>query len=43
MKNKAFAGVGKPMNESVCLSSILNFANRYAENKGIKKAMYGMK
>ncbi len=39
--NKAFAGVGNPINTSVCLSSLLNLARRNAENKGIKKAMYG--
>ena len=29
-QNKAFAGVGKPMNEVVCLSSRLNFAGAMA-------------
>ena len=28
VKNKALAGVGKPIKESDCLSSILNFAKR---------------
>jgi len=27
MTNRLMAGVGKPIKESVCLSSILNFAN----------------
>ena len=34
-KNSAFAGVGSPMNFLVWASSILNFANRNAENIGI--------
>ena len=34
----AGAGVGKPINEVVCLVSILNFANRIAERIGNKKA-----
>ena len=34
----ASAGVGKPINEVVCLVSILNFANRIAEKIGNKKA-----
>ena len=37
-KNEAFAGVGKPINEEVCLVSILNLAKRMAENTGIVKA-----
>ncbi len=36
--NKAFAGVGNPINESVCLVSILNFANLSAENTAIMNA-----
>ncbi len=39
--NKALAGVGKPIKTSVCLLSLLNLANRNAENKGIKKARNG--
>ena len=39
--NIAFAGVGKPIKLVVCLSSILNFAKRNAENKGIKNATKG--
>ena len=38
-KNKVFAGVGKPIKLSVCLSSTLNFANRYAEKAGIISAI----
>ena len=38
-RNNALAGVGKPIKLLVCLSSILNFANRNAENAGTKKAM----
>ena len=30
-QNKAFAGVGKPIKEDVCLVSMLNLANRKAE------------
>lgn len=35
MKNKVFAGVGKPIKEDVCRVSKLNFANRNKEKKGI--------
>ena len=38
-QNKALAGVGKPMNEVVCLSSRLNFARRKAEKAAIRKAI----
>lgn len=38
-QKRALAGVGNPMKESVCLSSRLNFANRYAENTAITKGM----
>ena len=34
----ANAGVGNPINEVVCLASILKFAKRTAENIGISKA-----
>jgi hypothetical protein len=40
-KNKAFAGVGNPMNSSVWLVEILNFPNRTADKMAIKKAEYG--
>ena len=33
----AFAGVGNPMKELVCLSSILNLASRRAEKAAISK------
>jgi hypothetical protein len=36
--NKEFAGVGRPIKFSVCLVSILNFANLRAENTAIRKA-----
>lgn len=42
MKNRVFAGVGKPMNLSVCLVSILNFASLTAENIVTKKPSNGM-
>ena len=35
------AGVGKPMNDVVCRSSILNLASLSAENIAIAKAVYG--
>ena len=38
IQNKALAGVGNPINEEVCLSSILNFASLNAENTAIMKA-----
>ena len=37
-QNKALAGVGTPMNEVVCRSSKLNFANRKAEKAAMTKA-----
>src|ERR1035437_3494902 len=33
----AFAGVGKPIKDSACRESMLNFANRRAEKTGINK------
>ena len=39
--NSALAGVGSPMNESVCRVSILNFASLSAENMVRKNAVYG--
>lgn len=36
--NIANAGTGSPINEVVCLVSILNLANLYAEKIGIKSA-----
>jgi len=36
--NNALAGVGNPINESVCRESMLNFANRNAENTAIINA-----
>ena len=36
------AGVGKPIKELVCLSSILNLASLSAENTAIINAKYGM-
>ena len=41
--NNALAGVGRPMNESVCCVSILNFASRSAEKMVRKNATYGSK
>ena len=35
--NMALAGVGNPMNEVVCLVSILNFANLNAEKMVMRK------
>ena len=35
----AATGVGNPIKEVVCLVSILNFARRIAEKRGIKKAI----
>lgn len=40
MKNKVFAGVANPMKFSVCLVSMLNFANRNAENTVTIKPVY---
>jgi hypothetical protein len=40
-KNKVFKGVGMPMNLSVCLSSMLNFAKRKIEKNGIINAQRG--
>ena len=37
-QNKAFAGVGIPMNQQVCLVSMLNFASRRAEKADMRKA-----
>ena len=37
--NIAAAGVGSPINEDVCLVSILNFAKRIDEKMGNKKAI----
>ena len=37
-QNKACAGTGKPINEVVCRSSILNLAKRKPENVGITNA-----
>ena len=37
--NIAAAGVGSPINEDVCLWSILNFAKRIDEKMGSKKAI----
>lgn len=39
--NSAFAGVGRPINVLLCLSSLLNLANLRAEKTAIKYAMYG--
>jgi hypothetical protein len=39
MKIKQFAGVGNPIKLSLCLSSILNFANLYADKEGIASAI----
>jgi hypothetical protein len=39
IKIKQFAGVGNPIKLSVCLSSILNFANLYAEKEGMASAI----
>ncbi len=39
--NKALAGVGTPMNESCCFSSMLNLAKRKAENAANKNETYG--
>lgn len=41
-KNNAFAGVGRPINEEVCLVSILKFASLSAEKTASKNARYGM-
>ena len=43
MKNIAFAGVGRPRNPIFCRSSMLNFAKRNNEKKGIAKAKSGIK
>ena len=40
-QNRAFAGVGMPMNDVVWRSSRLNFARRSAENAAIMNAMKG--
>jgi hypothetical protein len=40
-KKMAFAGVGKPIKESDCLGSLLNFANLIADKMVSIKAMYG--
>ena len=37
-QNKAFAGVGIPMKEQVCLVSMLNFASLRAEKAEMRKA-----
>ena len=37
----AMPGAGMPRNEVVCVSSILNFAKRMAENMGKRKAKHG--
>lgn len=42
-QNKAFAGVGKPMNDILCLSSKLNLANLNAEKTAIENPIYGIK
>lgn len=39
VRNSALAGVGTPINESVCLVSTLNLAKRIAEKIAIIKAM----
>lgn len=39
--NKAFAGVGRPLNESRWVSSTLKMAKRSAENTAIEKDTYG--
>jgi hypothetical protein len=41
LMNKAFAGVGTPMNLSDCRRSMLNLASLRAENIPIRKAEYG--
>ena len=38
-QNNAFAGVGKPINESLCRLYMLNFAKRNAEKAAMRKAM----
>ena len=38
---KALAGVGKPINELDCRSSIVNLASLNAENMAIRKAVQG--
>lgn len=43
VKKMVFAGVGKPINETDCLVSILNFANLNIDMKGINKATKGRK
>ena len=40
-QNKALAGVGSPMNEVLCLGSMLNLPSRNAENTAMMKAVYG--
>lgn len=40
VRNIAFAGVGNPINESVCLVSTLNLAKRNADKTAIMRAMY---
>lgn len=42
-QNKAFAGVGMPINDVVCRSSRLNLAKRNAEKAAITKATNGKK
>jgi hypothetical protein len=39
--NNELAGVGRPINCSLCLVSRLNFARRKSEKNGIKKATKG--
>ena len=39
LQKRALAGVGIPIKEEVCRVSMLNFANRKAENIAIKKAL----
>ena len=39
VRNNAFAGVGTPINESVCRVSILNLASRKAEKTAIISAI----
>ena len=39
LQNKAFAGVGNPMNSVVCRVSVLNLANRKAEKAAMRNAV----
>ncbi len=41
-QNKACAGTGRPINEVVCRSSILNLASRKPDKAGITKARKGI-